>query len=326
VLGHRSSRWHAVLAAFTLSLVVASVGAPGAASKDRAWALTDLGVGLYPEGINNHGQIVGQGPGGGFSWRDGALTYFESASAIPRALNDRGDVVGSDYDPVAGTWNAVLWRNGETINLGATGTFNDATDINEKRQIVGWSYNSGLGYRSFLWQDGALTDLGHLGGNYTIAHAINNRGQVVGLSATVQGVFHAFLWQDGVMTDLGAPPDGYSLAMAINDHGLIVGYGGSNAGDRALLWEDGVLRDLGTPAGISSYAYGISKHGQVVGAMTSGPGHIFRPFVWQNGVTSEIPMLDGQYGFGLAINDRGQGVGYTISPPGPLHGLLFSQR
>jgi probable HAF family extracellular repeat protein len=41
----------------------------------------------------------------------------------------------------------------------------------------------------FFWQDGEMTDMGTLGGTFTIATGINNRGQAVGYSAR-----HAFLW------------------------------------------------------------------------------------------------------------------------------------
>jgi probable HAF family extracellular repeat protein len=47
---------------------------------------------------------------------------------------------------------------------------------------------------AFLWENGAMTDLGTLGGNYSVAVVINERGQVVGYSLTASGEEHAFLW------------------------------------------------------------------------------------------------------------------------------------
>ena len=49
-----------------------------------------------------------------------------------------------------------------------------------------------------------MTDLGTLGGSYSIAHGINDAGQVVGYSATATGDQHAFITgPNGVgMTDL----------------------------------------------------------------------------------------------------------------------------
>jgi probable HAF family extracellular repeat protein len=49
-----------------------------------------------------------------------------------------------------------------------------------------------------------VTDLGTLGGTFSLAGGINNRGSVEGFS-NLPGdtASHAFFWQKGVMTDLG---------------------------------------------------------------------------------------------------------------------------
>jgi probable HAF family extracellular repeat protein len=58
-----------------------------------------------------------------------------------------------------------------------------------------------------LWQDGEMTDLGVLPGDFmSQANGMNNKGQVVGTSCNDVSfdICHGFLWQDGAMTDLGA--------------------------------------------------------------------------------------------------------------------------
>jgi probable HAF family extracellular repeat protein len=63
---------------------------------------------------------------------------------------------------------------------------------------IGWS------------QEYTVTDLGTLGGTYSIATSVNNKGQVAGQSTTPtqiqsvsEGQADAFLYSNGKMTDLG---------------------------------------------------------------------------------------------------------------------------
>ena len=64
--------------------------------------------------------------------------------------------------------------------LGGTNSY--AIAINDRGQVVGYSgTDRGMTGHAFLYSDGAMTDLGTLGGAVgSWASAINDRGQVVG--------------------------------------------------------------------------------------------------------------------------------------------------
>jgi probable HAF family extracellular repeat protein len=90
-----------------------------------------------------------------------------------------------------------------------------------------------------MWQNGAVTDLGTLGGTQSAAYAINNLGEVVGWAHTASEATHVFLWSAGKMSDLGAfglDPVGN----AINNHGVIVG----QSGNSAWVWNNGSFQNL----------------------------------------------------------------------------------
>lgn len=157
--------------------------------------------------------------------------------------------------------------------------------------------------KAYLWQNGTLTDLGDLGGGYTVVNDVNNRGEAVGWSYTTDNAQHAFLWRDGVMTDLGTLPGGHlSSAEAINDRGEVVGASTTSDDTRhAFHWRNGVLTDLG---GEQSVAHDVNDAGQVAGEMGDRfdrPGTAF-PVRWWHG---QRRQLTAEQGTADAVNSRG---------------------
>lgn len=186
--------------------------------------------------------------------------------------------------------------------------------VNDSGMSVG---RKGISYAAaLLWSpNGAVQDLGTLGGTRAEALAINNLGQVVGNSSLAgNSVYHAFLWTPNVgMQDLGSL-DGNSFAFAINGNSEVVGEFRGTV-DHAFLWtQAGGMQDLGSLGGFFSRATGINSAEHLVGTSALSDGSV-RAFFWtaQDGMKElDLGQTAGSQAF--AINDSDQVVGYFVNP------------
>ena len=137
------------------------------------------------------------------------------------------------------------------------------------------------GSHAFLY-DGAMHDLGSLGGSYSEGRSINSSGHVAGFSSLVNdSPLHAFLF-DGAMHDLGTLGGTESLGFGINASNIVVGssYLAGNAAQHAFLF-DGAMHDLNSlidpSAGwVLTEARAINDRGQIVGyGVIGGHTHAF---------------------------------------------------
>src|SRR5262249_29649121 len=142
---------------------------------------------------------------------------------------------------------------------------------------------------AFLYKDGAMLDLGALGGRTSRAFGINNQDQVVGSADLDSATSHAFVYQDGVMTDLGTLGGDRSEAKAINDFGQVVGqsrFDDFSKNSHTFLWTPdhpngttGTLTELPTlETGLESPAFDITADGRVVGdssVVSNYPPHAY---------------------------------------------------
>ena len=221
-------------------------------------SVADLGTLIGPGGasealqINDAGQIAGvsyaaDGTFHAVLWNQGMIhdlgTYgVPNTNSVAFGINDRGQVVGvaqlnDVVDPILGfpDYYGTLWDHGEIVNLTA-GTPGDAFNINNKSQVVGRlllpdAIEGGVAH-AYLWQEGALTDLGvPAGDDNSEANSLNNNGQIVGDSGVgfieTYTPDHALLWQNGAWSDLNTlipPNSGYYLIVAsdVNARGQIV--------------------------------------------------------------------------------------------------------
>jgi probable HAF family extracellular repeat protein len=183
-----------------------------------------------------------------------------------------------------------------------------------------------------------ITDLGTLGGSFSIAFGVNSAGRIGGTSTLDNQIQHPFLWKHGHMIDAGA------LGVGLN-----AGGSGPNGSDEmaigaeiaqkdplnedfcafgtglkcvAALWKDGVLTQLPTlPDGNSAIAVTINARGQLVGWADTATidktcvppqQRRFAAVMWgpKPSQVHTLPPLPGDtVGLAMGINDLGQAVG-----------------
>lgn len=280
-------------------------------------------------------------------------------NSFPSGIAQNGLISGQSnnglVDPLtgAGQLRGVFWDHHlQVVDLGTLGGYGTlATALNSRGQVVGSALNSvpedpdiaGFfnGYpaaqqvRAFLWQDGAIHDLGTLGGNDAQATFINEPGDVTGLSSmntqindtTGLPTTHPFIWKNGRMQDLGslggtlATPGSFSYGpwgRVMNARGEVAGTSRlpGDASWHAFLWSNGHMIDLGTLGGSKSEAVSINDRGQVVGRAYVTDTPLFRDaFLWENGTMIDLGTINPcPRGTAKGINSKGQIVGGLLCP------------
>ncbi|HEX4160127.1 MAG TPA: hypothetical protein VHY79_16810 [Rhizomicrobium sp.] len=240
----------------------------------------------------------------GFRYANGTMTAlptFGGYDGFATGNNNRGDVVGwaetTTHDstcvaPQVLQFEAALWtRDNKIEELQPYSGDPDgaATAINSAGQAVGISGQCGnaVGGASaehmLLWQNGTVTSLPTLGGQYwNTPMDINDNGDVTGFSdhagdSVAAPNFTTFLWtKKGGTQDLGAlANDSVSEGLGINDSGQIVGV--SYPTGHGFIWEKGKMTDLNNliPPN-SGYtitdAQDINNEGDITGSALDGAG------------------------------------------------------
>ena len=339
--------------------------------------LNNLGMVVDASDLNNNDPYTPPFTDGALNhaarWQNGVLTDLKSLpgnkpSSAPFCISENGQFIigvseNGTYDPLTNypEYDAVLWRRGHKIqNLGTFGgNVSSAVSVNDLGQIVGGAtnttadqYAAGLGpcwslncwpaatqWRAFLWQNGAMTDLGTLGtGNDAVAGMINASGQVAGVSYTNTTANHTtgiptqdpFFWEQGnAMVDMGTLGGALGYPNWINSTGQVVGQ--SNlAGDKKyhpFLWQKGkAIQDLGTLGGKSGTATWINDAGDAVGGAWTTGNQAFHAVLWKNGKALDLGVLTGyKHSLAFAINSNDQIVGCVTNNlnAGCTHGFLW---
>jgi probable HAF family extracellular repeat protein len=303
------------------------------------------------------------------------------SSGLPqeRFLSKRGTVVGTadtpNVDPFSPNCftdcfvtHGFLWHNGQVTDLGAlpgAGNSGGPYASNDRGQYVGASENGLIDPQTgfpevvaVLWTDGAILDLGTLGGTASTAENLNNRGQVVGAALnpipdsfgadllpyiinngdpfSVLTQVHAFLWENGAMRDLGTLGGSDSTAQFVNDRGQVAGEsfldstpnppitapacsGPGVPTQHPFVWQDGFI-DLGSLGGTCGYPNWLTNRGQVVGTMTLAGDTVNHAFLWDRGTLIDLGTLGGNNSEAWFANDAGHVVGRAdFSPTSTNH-------
>jgi probable HAF family extracellular repeat protein len=308
--------------------------------------------------------------GHAFQWQDGIATDLGALPGTNNSgvsgMNSRGTVVGVSenglVDPVINfpDLEPVVWKDGRIIDLGTFGgNFGQANAINDRGQVVGFATNTiptpvsiaAFGCdvdlamptqsRAFIWEGGAIQDLGTLGGTDSCAVFINQRGQVAGYSFTDSSAnppVHPFLWQHATIRDLGTLGGTQGFTNGLNNRGEVVGASSlaqnpeacTNAptpGCHPFLWDGGRLIDLGTLGGDTGNAESLNDATEVVGEADlpgASGSQLHHAFLWRRGVMMDLGTQDGDpCSLALSINSRGQVVGGSTDCSTLLNGHAF---
>ena len=236
-------------------------------------------------GMSNNGYIVGNGFNGYVAfWHKGEWTALDTRGQL-NDVNESGTMVGGLYLPGNLDSHAVMVKDGVITDLGTIGGggYSFASAINNAGTIVGNAslptppFSGQWIFRGFVYENGAMRDIGTLGGTSSYLYDVNSSGMAVGCSDTAAGRLVATVYQNGVLQPLAEIP-GNSCARAVNDRGDVIGSSDAGGG---WLYSRGTLTMLAQIPEVRAAGYtqlsplALNDRGWITGTGSKNGGQSF---------------------------------------------------
>lgn len=250
-------------------------------------------------------------------------------------INFYGDVVGwaaTEKD----TGHAVLWRQGQVLDLGTMGAADSlAAGISDSGLVVGAFIRGGMRH-VFLWRDGQFQELGPVdewpGKGMAVwdinpGLGISRQGKVIGRIANKEGAEMTFVYENGQLMYLRQPKNGApGFGRAINDQSQMAGQLYVRRGlSHALFWSNGAMQLLPHLAETIAGATAINEHSTVVGwaFVPCDKQPMAHAAIWRDGRVVDLGTLGGDTSRAYGLNDAGQVTGYSSVGKGEYSGFLW---
>jgi probable HAF family extracellular repeat protein len=251
---------------------------------------------------------------------------------FPRAINERGEILGLVSTGDGLTYTTAVWRRGQVSVVGdpdvpLTMPF-DARALSDRGHVAGFHLLSFEQTRPFSWRAGQLTypPIDHPSGG---VQDVNDHGDAIGVVGDdAFGGTQVVGWVDGALV---TPPPGVRLSPSFafprvlnnrNEAAVDLIVDGLH---QAAVWDldTNEVTPLGTLGGLGSSVAAINEAGDVTGTSdtVSEAGHAF---LWRRGTMTDLGTLGGTSSMPVAINDRGHVTGTsTVAGSGPAQAFLW---
>jgi uncharacterized membrane protein len=291
-------------------------------------ALLGVSAGGAPSAdARNHGDV--RTPSPAFVLDRGRFTTFDAPGAVVETaatgIDDAGRIVGGYVDADRRSHGYVRDRKGRftvidvpwasTANTSALVNFpgSAATDVNDRRQLVGTYTGRDGKARGYLLERGRLTRVDVAGAFETVPFGTGNRRDVVGTYVAADGRLHGFLRDRlGTVETIDVPGAEGTVVLDVNNRRQVAGtFADADGGSHGFVLDDGRVTRLDFPGTTGKTgATGIDAFGRIVGQYVddTGAAHGFLRDSRGRFTTIDVPGAAGRTA-PVHPNDLGQIVG-----------------